>query len=59
MDKLISLIVASVIFYVIEFILVPLLPSPAQSFVSLIVIVIAIVYLLGSLTGYTFPWRKP
>jgi len=58
MNKLIDLIIGGVIFYVIAFFLVPMLPNPAQGFVSVIVIVIAIVYLLGSLTGYTFPWRK-
>jgi hypothetical protein len=58
-NKLIELIVAGVIFYIIEFLLVPMLPEPAKGFVSIIVIVIAIVYLLTLLTGYAWPWNKP
>jgi len=58
MGKLINLIVAAVIFYVIEFMLVPMLPDPARGFVSLIVVIIAIVYLLGELGGFSWPWTK-
>jgi hypothetical protein len=58
MNRLIELIVAGVIFYVIEFLLVPMLPEPARGFVSILVIVIAIVYLLTALTGYSWPWNK-
>lgn len=58
MNKLIELIVAGVIFYVIEFLLVPMLPDPARGFVSLLIIIIAIVYLLTVLTGYAWPWNK-
>ena len=58
MNKLIELIVAGVIFYIIEFFLVPLLPEPARGFVSILVVVIAIVYLLGMLTGYAWPWNS-
>ena len=58
MNKLIELIIAAVIFWVIEFYLVPLLPEPARTFISVIVIIIAIVYLLGSLTNYAWPWTK-
>ena len=58
MNKLIELIIAGVIFYVIEFILVPMLPEPAKGFVSLLVIIIAIVYMLTMLTGITWPWQK-
>ena len=56
--KLINLIVAAVVFYVIEFMLVPLLPGPAQAFLSLIVVIIAIVYLLLVLTDGRLPWTK-
>jgi hypothetical protein len=58
MEKLINLIIGAVIFYVIEFMLVPMLPEPARGFVSLIVVIIAIVYLLGEISGYNWPWRK-
>jgi len=58
MGKLINLIIAAVIFYVIEFMLVPMLPSPARAFISIVVVIIAIVYLLGELTSYTWPWNK-
>jgi predicted RND superfamily exporter protein len=58
MNKLINLIVAAVIFYVIEFMLVPMLPGVARTFVSLIVVIIAIIYALGLLTDYNFPWNK-
>lgn len=58
MGKLINLIVAGVIFYVIYFLLVPLLPGKAEEFVGLIVVIIAIVYLLGELAGYDWPWTK-
>lgn len=59
MQKIIELIIAGVIFYVIEFFLVPMLPEPARGFVSLLVVVIGIIYLLSMLTGYSFPWNKP
>ncbi len=58
MGKLINLIIAGVIFWVIYLYLIPLLPAAVEGFVSIIVIIIAIVYLLGVLTDATWPWSK-
>jgi hypothetical protein len=58
MGKLINIIIAAVIFYIIEFLLVPMLPEPVKGFISVIVIIIAIVYLLGELGGYNWPWTN-
>jgi hypothetical protein len=58
MGKLINLIIAAVIFWVVYFYLVPLLPAPAAGFVGVIVVIIAIVYLLGELSGFNWPWNK-
>jgi hypothetical protein len=58
MEKLINLIIAGVIFWVVYFFLVPLLPAPASTFVGVIVVICAIVYLLGELGGYSWPWKK-
>ena len=57
MNKLIDLLIAAVIFGVIVYFLIPMLPSPFKSFVLIIVVVIAIVYLLGELSGYAWPWK--
>lgn len=58
MGRLINLIIAGVIFYVIYFLLVPLLPDRAGEFIGVIVVVAAIVYLLGEIGGYDWPWIK-
>ncbi len=58
MGKLINIIIAGVIFYIIYFLLVPLLPGKAEEFVGVIVVIAAIVYLLGELGGYEWPWIK-
>lgn len=58
MGKLINLIVAAVIFWAIYYFLVPLLPAPANGFVGIIVIIIAIIYLLGVLVdAWPWPWN--
>jgi len=56
MNKLINLLIAAVIFGVIVYFLIPMLPSPFKMFVLVIVVIIAIVYLLGELSGYGWPW---
>lgn len=58
MDKLIGLIIAAVIFGIIVYFLIPMLPAPFSTFVLIIVVVIAIIYLLGELGGYAWPWKK-
>ncbi len=58
MGKIINLIIAGVIFSVIHFLLVPLLPGKVNEFVGVLVVIAAIVYLLGELSGYEWPWIK-
>lgn len=58
MGKLIELIIAAVVFWVVYFYLVPLLPEPLRVFVGVLVVVIAIVYVLSTLTSWDFPWFK-
>lgn len=58
MSKLIELIIAAVVFWIVYFFLVPLLPEPLRVFVGVIVVVIAIVYVLSTLTNFSWPWSK-
>ncbi len=58
MGKIVSIIIAGVIFYIIYFLLVPLLPGKVEEFVGVLVVIAAIVYLLGELSGYEWPWIK-
>lgn len=58
MSKLVNIIIAAVLFYIIFFMLVPLLPSPIGGFIGILVVVIAILYCLGEIGGYSWPWSK-
>ncbi len=58
MSKLINLIIAALIFGVIYYFLVPLIGGTLGHFIGIVVIVIAIVYLLGELSNYNWPWIK-
>lgn len=58
MNKIISLIVAVVVFWLVEFILVPMLPAPIRTIVSVLVVIAAIVYALSLFTNYAWPWTK-
>jgi hypothetical protein len=59
MQKLINILIAGVVFYIIYFYLVPLLPPVARGFIGLLVVIIAIVYLLGEIAGaWPWPWHR-
>lgn len=57
MGKIISIILAAVIFYIIYYMLVPLLPDGAEHFVGTLVVIAAILYLLGEVAS-VWPWSK-
>jgi hypothetical protein len=61
MNTLISILVGAVIFYLVVWVLIPMLPAAIGTFVLVIVILIAIIWLLSLLTGGTWPnwpWKK-
>jgi hypothetical protein len=58
MNTLINIIIAAVIFGIVYFYLVPLLPDPLKVLVGILVVVAAIIYLLTLVTGYSWPWIK-
>lgn len=58
MSTIIKLMIAAVVFYIIYYFLALLLPGAnIRSFVTFLVVIAAIVYLLSELTGY-WPWGK-
>ena len=58
MNKLIELIIAGLLFAIIIIFLVPMLPAPYSGYVKIIVVVASIVYVLGLIGNYQWPWNK-
>jgi hypothetical protein len=56
--RIINLLVAGLVLYIIYAYLAPLLPHPLVSIVQIATVIIGIIYLLGEFTGYQWWWRR-
>lgn len=59
MNKMIEVLIAGFLFCIIVFFLIPMLPAKLGSFVLMVVVFAAIVFVLGLIGGYQWPWNKP
>lgn len=59
MNKLIEVLIAAFFFIIIVFVLIPMLPiGKLADFTLIVVIFFAIIFCLGEIGGYPWPWIK-
>jgi len=58
MNKLISILIAAVAFWVMVSYLIPMLPNPIRTIALVVVVLCAIVFLISLFVDYSFPWKK-